>query len=143
NKGHVHLLDFGIASMRGPEGGGSTKSGSFRGKLCYSAPETVDGKPASPRSDQYSVAVVLLELLTGNTPFVADTIAQTFAKMVNEYPEPASAFRKDIPTGLDDTIAQALSKDPDDRFDSALAFARQLRRYQEQDDDEVAQQLAD
>ncbi len=143
NKGHVHLLDFGIASMRGPEGGGSTKSGSFRGKLCYSAPETVDGKPATPRSDQYSAAIVLLELLTGNTPFVSDTIAQTFSKMVNEYPEPASAFRKDIPPGLDDVISQAISKDPDDRFESALAFARQLRRYQRDDDDEVGQQLSD
>src|SRR5690606_27165921 len=81
--------------------------------------------------------------LTGNTPFVSDTIAQTFSKMVNEYPEPASAFRKDIPPGLDDVISQAISKDPDDRFESALAFARQLRRYQRDDDDEVGQQLSD
>ena len=65
NKGYVHLLDFGIASIRGPQAQAATKTGEFRGKLCYAGPETVMGQVATPRSDQYSAAIVLLEMLTG------------------------------------------------------------------------------
>lgn len=140
NKGYVHLLDFGIASMRGPHGEGATKSGAFRGKLCYAAPETVKAEPATPRSDQYSAAVLLLQILTGKTPFETESIAETFVRMVNEIPEPASKYRDDIPAGLDQALAKALAKDPNERFASAHAFSRELRRFQS-DDDEVAEQL--
>lgn len=140
NKGYVHLLDFGIASMRGPHGEGATKSGAFRGKLCYAAPETVKAEPATPRSDQYSAAVLLLQILTGKTPFETESIAETFVRMVNEIPEPASKYRDDIPAGLDQVLAKALAKDPNERFPSAHAFSRELRRFQS-DDDEVAEQL--
>lgn len=141
NNGFVHLLDFGIASMRGPEGSGTTKSAGFRGKLCYAAPETVKGEPATPRSDQYSAAVLLLELLTGRTPFEGDSIARTFELMVHEVPAPPSATRDDIPPGLDEVLARALRKDPLDRFDSVFAFARELKRFQREDDEDVAEQL--
>ncbi len=141
NKGYVHLLDFGIASMRGPQGGGTTKSAGFRGKLCYAAPETVKGEPATPRSDQYSAAVLLLELLTGLTPFESDSVAETFQRMVNEMPDAPSKSRDDIPEGLDEALARALSKEPDARFDSAFAFSKELRRFQAEDDEDVAQRL--
>ncbi len=140
NKGYVHLLDFGVASMRGADGG-STKSGAFRGKLCYAAPETVQGEQATPLSDQYSAAVLLLELLVGERPFIADSIAQTFLLMVTQAPDLPSKTRDDIPPGLDDTLARALSKDPLARFESALAFSRELRKLQQEDDEEVAQHL--
>jgi serine/threonine-protein kinase len=141
NKGYVHLLDFGVASMRGPEGQGSTNSGAFRGKLCYAAPETVHGHPASPRSDLYSAAVVLLELLTGDTPFAADSIAETFVRIINDVPEAPSKRRDDVPPGLDEAIARALAKQPTERYESALAFSRELRQFQSADDEEVTQQL--
>lgn len=140
NKGYVHLLDFGVASMRGPQGP-KTSDSEFRGKLCYSAPETVEGSPATPRSDQYSAAVMLLELLTLSTPFQANSIAETFVKMVQEVPAPASSARADIPAGLDEVLARALSKKPGARFETAHAFARELKRFQREDDEDVAQQL--
>jgi eukaryotic-like serine/threonine-protein kinase len=143
NKGYVHLLDFGIASMRGPQAGGSTKTGAFRGKLCYAAPETIEGKPATPRSDQYSTAVVLLEMLILETPFATESIAMTFGRMLHEVPEPPSKTRDDIPPGLDETLARALAKAPEARFENAQAFARELRRVQQDDDDDVAQKLRD
>lgn len=139
-QGYVQLLDFGIASMRGPAGEGATKSGAFRGKLCYAAPETVKAEPATPRSDQYSAAVVLLESITGKTPFETDSIAETFVRMVNEVPAPASQSRPEVSSGLDAVIARALAKDPTERFESALAFSRALRPFQG-DDDEVAEKL--
>lgn len=141
NNGFVHLLDFGIASMRGPDGGGTTKSAGFRGKLCYAAPETVKGEQATPSSDQYSAAVVLLELLTGKTSFESESIARTFDLMVHHVPAPPSTTRDDIPDGLDDVLARALAKDPKERFSSVYAFARELKRFQQLDDDEVAEQL--
>jgi hypothetical protein len=141
NRGYVNLLDFGIASIRGPQAQVATQTGGFRGKLCYSAPETVMGEQATPRSDQYSAAVVLLEMLTGVTPFQANSVAETFMKMVSDVPAPPSATRPDLPPGLDDVLATALSKDPLQRFDSALAFSRELRRLQSRDDDEISEQL--
>ncbi len=140
-KGHVHLLDFGIASMSGPSRGQSTKSGVFRGKMGYAAPETIEGEAATPRSDQYSAAVLLLELLVQETPFFSDSIGETVVRMVNEVPDPPSKSRADIPPGLDEVLAQALEKKPPARFESALAFSRRLRKLQTEDDEEVALRL--
>lgn len=140
-KGYVHLLDFGVASMSGMGRGGSTKSGVFRGKLGYAAPETVHGQAATPRSDLYSAAVMLLELLTQETPFLSDSMGETIQRMVTEIPAAPSTRRDDVPVGLDQALAKALLKEPEQRFESALEFSRELRRFQQADDDEVAQQL--
>lgn len=141
NSGFVHLLDFGVASIRGSLSEKSTQSGTFRGKLGYASPETIQGRPATPRSDQYSTAVLLYESLTHESLFMADSMGETVVRMVNEVPEPASSKREGIRPGLDQALARALSKDPEQRFDSCTAFSRALRPFQERDDDEVAQQL--
>jgi serine/threonine-protein kinase len=140
-KGYVHLLDFGIASMTGAGRGNSTKSGVFRGKLGYAAPETVEGKPATPRSDQYSAGILLLELLIQETPFFSDSIGETVVRMVNEPAPLPSARRGDIPPGLDEVVLKALEKKPENRHESVLDFSRELRRLQVLDDEEVAQRL--
>ena len=95
NRGRVHLLDFGIASMRGDDAQ-ATKSGIFRGKLGYAAPETLHGEAATPRSDQYSTGILLLELLTFVAPFAADTMAEAVQKMINEIPPAPSTIRPQI-----------------------------------------------
>jgi serine/threonine protein kinase len=140
-KGNVYLLDFGVASMSGGGRSNSTRAGVFRGKLGYAAPETVHGQPATPRSDLYSAAVMLLELLTQETPFLSDSMGETIHRMVSEVPPRASAKRDDIPAGLDEVVARALLKDPAVRFESALEFSRELRRVQQADDEEVHLQL--
>ncbi len=140
-KGYVHLLDFGVASMTGTGRGISTKSGVFRGKLGYAAPETVEGAVATPRSDQYSAAILLLELLIQETPFFSDSIGETVIRMVNEVPPAPSSRRNDIPDGLDAVLARALEKKPADRYESALELSRELRKYQSLDDEDAAQLL--
>lgn len=140
-KGYIHLLDFGVASMSGMGRGNSTKSGVFRGKLGYASPETVHGQVATPRSDLYSAAVLLLELLTQQTPFLSESMGETIQRMVSEVPLPVSSYRNDVPPGLDQVLARALDKEPSRRPESAHTFSRELRRFQTQDDDEVAQQL--
>jgi hypothetical protein len=141
NRGFVHLLDFGVASISGSGAEKSTQSGAFRGKLGYAGPETIQGHPATPRSDEYSTAVVLYELLTHASLFMADSMGETIVRMVNEVPKPASTQREDVPSGLDQVLARALSKDPAERFDTCATFSRALRPFQARDDDEVAQQL--
>lgn len=138
NKGYVHLLDFGVASMTGPDRVNSTKAGTFRGKLGYAAPETVHGETATPRSDQYSAAALLLELLTQETPFFSDSMALTVQRMVNEIPDAPSKHRDDVPAGLDEVLAKALEKEPEKRYESAQEFSRALRQIQSQDDEDVA-----
>lgn len=141
SRGYVRLLDFGVASMKGPQASNSTKEGAFRGKLGYAAPETIQGHAATPRSDQYSAAVVLLELLTHVTPFLSDSMGETVVRMVNEIPPAPSSVRNDIPAGLDQALARALEKQPQARFEDALEFSRQLRMFQQEDDEEIARQL--
>jgi serine/threonine protein kinase len=141
NRGFVHLLDFGVASIRGSSAEKSTQSGVFRGKLGYAAPETIQGQPATPRSDQYSSAVVLYESLTHESLFMAESMGETIVRMVNEVPPPASARREDVPPGLDRVLARGLEKNPAERFDSCATFSRALRPFQQRDDDEVAQEL--
>lgn len=140
-KGYVHLLDFGIASMSGGGRVNATNSGVFRGKLGYAGPETVEGKPATPRSDQYSAAALLLELLTLETPFFSESVGETVLRMVNEIPAAPSTTRGDIPAGLDQILGRALEKKPGARFESALEFSRELRVLQGEDDEDVAQHL--
>jgi serine/threonine protein kinase len=141
NRGFVHLLDFGVASISGSAAEKSTQSGVFRGKLGYAAPETIQGHPATPRSDQYSSAVVLYESLTHEALFMAESMGETIVRMVNEVPQPPSAQRPDVPLGLDRVLARALEKNPAERFDSCATFSRALRPFQQRDDDEVAQEL--
>lgn len=139
--GYVYLLDFGIASMNGRTGRVSSASGVFRGKLGYAAPETLRGEAASPRADQYSAAILLLELLTLETPFQSDVIGETVQRMAHEPPPRPSQFRNDIPEGFEEVLMRALEKDPGERFASVREFSRELRRFQSDDDDELAEEL--
>jgi serine/threonine protein kinase len=142
-RAHVHLLDFGVASMHGETANNSTQSGTFRGKLGYAAPETLGGDRATAKSDQYSTGILLLEMLTFETPFMSDTMAGAVFRMMTEVPRPVSDYRPDIPAGLDEIIARAVSKTPADRFESVQKLSRQLRRLQHAGDDEVLQSLTD
>ncbi len=142
NRGRVHLLDFGIASMRGDDAQ-ATKSGVFRGKLGYAAPETLHGEQATARSDQYSAGVLLMELLTFISPFSATTMAESVQKMVNEVPEPPSSLRPSIDPGLDAILLRAVEKDPERRFTSALEFSRALKNYQHAEDEDVFRELSE
>jgi len=141
HKGYVYLLDFGIASITGKDRRVTAEGGTFRGKLGYAAPETVEGSRATPLSDQYSAGVLLLELLSLEAPFQADSVAETVLRMVQEDAPLASSFRADVPPELDRAVARVLAKDPRARFPSVFELGRELRRLQKQDDEEALQEL--
>lgn len=140
-KGYAYLLDFGIASITGKDRRVTAEAGTFRGKLGYAAPETIEGHRATPLSDQYSAGIFLLELLTLEMPFQAETVAETVMRMVREAPPRPSSARSDVSPALDACVARVLSKVPGRRFPSVLQFSHELRRLQSRDDDEVLLEL--
>jgi serine/threonine protein kinase len=123
--GHVKLHDFGIARMADDEY--KTQDGSFRGTLSYTAPETLQGVPASPKSDLFACAVILYQLLSGSNPFKGQQPSETLHKVLTHVPPLLDSVRADIPPGIAAVVARALEKEPAKRFDSALGFAAALR----------------
>jgi len=123
--GHVKLHDFGIARMADDEF--KTSDGTFRGTLSFTAPETLQGISASPRSDLYACGVILYQLIAGQNPFRGDQPSETLHRVMTHKPPALSHLRADVPPAIDAAIARAMAKDPAARFDSAEAFAAALR----------------
>jgi beta-lactam-binding protein with PASTA domain/predicted Ser/Thr protein kinase len=122
-EGRVRVADFGIA--RG-ENSDITATGSVMGTAQYLSPEQAQGKPTTPRSDIYSIGVILYEALTGRVPFEGDSAVAVALKQVSEAPRRPSAINPDIPPALDAVVMRALAKDPEARFKDADAFLRAL-----------------
>jgi hypothetical protein len=120
---HAYLMDFGLMKRIG---GGEqlTDSGEFVGTVDYIAPEQIRGDGCDARSDVYSLGCVLFHSLSGRVPFDADSgVAKIYAHL-NEEPPRASEFTAGLPAALDEVIAQAMSKEPNERYASAGDFAR-------------------
>jgi len=121
----VHVSDFGIASAAGLDT--LTLPGTVLGTAGYLAPEQARGEPATPASDRYALGVVAFELLTGRRPFAAETpVTEAFAHVNAEVPS-AEELEPTLPTGVDEVLRRALSKDPEDRPSSSREFVGELR----------------
>jgi eukaryotic-like serine/threonine-protein kinase len=125
--GFVKVMDYGIA--RGRRFEGLTVTGAFLGSPEYVAPETIEGNATDPRSDLYSLGVVLYESLTGRRPFVADTPFAILRKHLAEDPPPPSALQPAIPAELDALVLRLLSKRPEERYATAEELVVALRDH--------------
>jgi eukaryotic-like serine/threonine-protein kinase len=130
--GHLKVIDFGIAkattaSLR-------THSGRVKGKFSYMAPESIRGQPLDHRSDIFSVGIVAYEMLTAQPLFAARSEYDTLQKITELALEPPSRRNPFCPPDLDDIVLTALSRSPDERWQSAGAMMRAL--------DTVARKLA-
>jgi serine/threonine protein kinase len=123
---HAYLTDFGLTKHRGSQTG-ATRAGSFLGTLDYIAPEQIEGKEVDGRADQYALACVAFQSLTGTTPFPRDNDAATLMAHLRDAPPLASSGRPELPAAGDGVLVKAMSKSPDDRYASCSAFIRQLR----------------
>jgi eukaryotic-like serine/threonine-protein kinase len=125
SEGRVKVTDFGIARAGTSQ---MTETGSIVGTAQYLSPEQARGGEVDPRSDLYSLGVVLYELLTGKTPFEGDTPVEIAMKHLSNAPKPPSKLRPDIPRALDMVVLRALAKDPDDRYQNADEMEADLER---------------
>ncbi|HUQ14820.1 MAG TPA: protein kinase [Gemmatimonadales bacterium] len=127
---HALVADFGIArALAGDEGGEQrlTETGTTLGTPAYLSPEQAAGaRSLDARSDVYSLACVLWEMLAGEPPFSGPTPQAVIARRFTEVPRPLRAVRETVPENVEKAVAKALSKSPADRFSSALKFARAL-----------------
>ena len=120
---HVYLADFGL-TRRVSEEAGIGDDGHLLGTIDYVAPERIAGEEIDGRADVYSLGCVLYECLVGQPPFRRDSdLAVVFAHLETESPAP-SERRPELPPALDAVIAQALAKDPEQRYPGCRAFAR-------------------
>jgi serine/threonine protein kinase len=96
------------------------------GSPAYMSPEQISGQTLGPKSDMFSLAVVLYHLLTGQKPFLAKTPTELFENIRLHAPVPMHSLRKNLPPELERVIAVALAKKPDDRFPTWADFALEL-----------------
>ena len=126
--GQPLVADFGIALAVSNAGGARvTQTGLSLGTPQYMSPEQATGdRTIDARSDLYSLAAVLYEMLTGDPPHTASTVQAIIAKVLTEQPQSVRVHRTSVPEHVDAAILQALSKLPADRFSTAGEFAEAL-----------------
>lgn len=119
--GKVKITDFGIARAVGSAK--LTMEGMVVGTAEYLAPEQANGTLRDDlRSDVYSLAILLYEMLTGRVPFRHPSAAKVLIKQVSAAPPPPRTIRPEIPVGVEAAVLKALAKKPDARFDSVIDF---------------------
>ena len=122
--GELKLTDFGIARM--VDRSRMTRAGNWVGTMEYASPEQVRGEAVDGRSDLYSLAIVLYELLTGVLPFQADTDFALMKAQLEAPAPPAGDRVPDLPPAFEQALLRAMAKSPGARFADAAAFARAL-----------------
>ncbi len=128
HEGEAVVADFGIAlAVREAGGPRLTESGLSLGTPKYMSPEqATGGRELDARSDVYSLAAVVYEMLAGEPPHTGPTVQAVIAKLLTERPTRIRTVRDTVPEGIDTAVAKALAKVPADRFGGAAEFAAAL-----------------
>jgi hypothetical protein len=120
----VKVTDFGIARATGEST--LTATGTIMGTAQYLSPEQASGETPGPPSDVYSMGIVLFEMLTGAVPFTGDSPVSVALRHVRDEVPAPSTIDPSIPPELDELVARATAKQPEDRFADGNAFASAL-----------------
>jgi hypothetical protein len=120
----VRVADFGIARLTTDDT--VTTAGQLLGTAAYLSPEQILGRPTTPASDRYSLAVVAYELLTGRRPFRAEHPTAQARQHLEQDPEPPTHVDPRLPKAVDAVLARGLAKEPADRWPTAAAFVDAL-----------------
>ena len=145
--GYVKVLDFGLAKLSEPSVFASdaealtkamvkTREGTIMGTANYMSPEQARGVDVDARTDLWSLGVVLYEMITGTGPFVGETATDSISLIVQKDPAPLTRYVKDVPAELERIISKALTKDREERYQTAkdlLIDLRNLKRKLEVD----------
>jgi len=131
-EGRLKLTDFGIVKLAGKKQH-KTQTGVNPGTVEYMSPEQAEGRPVDPRSDLYSMSVMLYEMLAGQVPFPITEGSSGYAVMrahIESAPVPLSKVVPGIPEKLSDLVLRGLEKDVRARFQSAAEFLEAIQDYQ-------------
>lgn len=127
--GRVKVADFGIA--RATTTDTVTHTGSIMGSAHYFSPEQANGQPTGEKSDLYSLGVVLYEMVTGCLPFQGESPITVALKHLRERVVPPSELNPEVPLEMDEIILQAMEKEPEDRYETAVAMRDALSGFLE------------
>jgi serine/threonine protein kinase len=140
--GIIKLLDFGLAKLTEREELSAepdattlalvnTEPGSILGTVAYMSPEQAAGRVVDTRADIWSVGVVLYEMLTAHTPFHGASKSHIIVAITDHEPQPLTQFAADVPEPLEWIISEALTKDPEERTQTAKEMVGKLRRLKQ------------
>ena len=133
--GQVKVADFGIARAMGSAiEDGLTETGSVMGTATYLSPEQAKGSQPDPRSDLYSLGVVMYEMVAGRAPFVGDSAVAIAYQQVHATPEPLRGNIDNVPLGYEAVVAKCMAKVPDRRYDNAHLLRDDIRRVLDGED---------
>lgn len=123
--GACKVSDFGVSELADAQGFRKASGGT----IGYMPPEQMNGHELDERTDEFALAAVTYEILTGKRPFAARSLDAS-AKLIQKFDiAPASSLRTDLDPGIDSVLFTALSPDPDDRYDSVEEFLAALMPY--------------
>ncbi len=145
--GRAKVLDFGLAKLReaelDPDGltrmpsGDLTGEGRIIGTVAYMSPEQAEGKNVDPRSDIFSLGVMLHELGTGQRPFTGDTNVSVISSILKDTPPAITEVNPGLPAGLSKIIRRSLAKDPSRRYQTATDLRNELEELKQEVDSGV------
>ena len=134
--GRIKVLDFGLAKLADASRDSSaattmpaapaTGEGRILGTAAYMSPEQAEGKPVDPRSDLFSLGVMLYEMATGQRPFTGDTSISIISSIVKDTPRPITELNPSLPRDLGRIVRRALAKDPERRYQNAKDLRNDL-----------------
>jgi len=128
HNGTIKIVDFGIAWVA--ESTQQTRTGIAMGTLAYMSPEQAKGIRVDPRTDQYSLAVIAYEMLTGQRPFEVETYTVALDRILNYVPPPAHELDPQCPPDFSAALARAMDKDREKRFPDLKAMMNVLQAIQ-------------
>jgi serine/threonine-protein kinase len=121
--GHAKITDFGVARILSQQ---LTQAGTILGTPNYMSPEQVQGSAVDGRADQFSLAVIAFELLTGEKPYAADTLPTLLYKIAREQPAPPRRLNPTLGIQVDKVLEKAFSKQPSGRYSTCTEFVSAL-----------------
>jgi Tol biopolymer transport system component len=143
--GRLKILDFGLAKLledSAAQGAASelvtrevqTEEGKIVGTAAYMSPEQAEGRPVDPRSDVFSLGIILYEMATGERPFKGDTRMSTISSILRDTPAPVTELNGNLPRHLGRIVRRCLAKDPERRYGNGRELYNDLLELKEEID---------